>query len=577
MRGLIRLIGLGGGLGLLVFGMFQPEEPTWLLFLWGGIILLEIGASASVQSLNTGIRKGVLNLALVFIMLFVMLTVQLLRSQFIYAQSTYDRVVQDSDGNVTGNIRPVLRSMKVRRGNIVDRNGMLLVGSDATVDGYARRTYPIAQQADVRAFSNLLGFSSSRYGQHGLERWWNSWLTGEEGQPLRSLQDDLFHRAHTGNNLQLTIDWRLQQQVWDALARLGGGKPASAVVIEPSSGAILAMVSIPGYDPQALSFNPFEEDWSAENTRIATYWQELNAASGNPLINRPLQGQYAPGSTFKSVTAAAALISPEALPQPITCPEEYRPDPNAPPVINAVPNLQRLTGDPSDLARVYAYSCNTAFAEIGVGLGADRLREMAEKFHIYPPRIAPDNSPDLTDLPTAASLLALRGTFLDTDLAVADTSFGQGQLLVTPFQMAMVAATIANNGVMPKAYLVERVTDATNGVVYQNSSRPGLLQERVLPAPVAAEMRELMRRGVTEGFGKAAAVPGQSVGGKSGSAQAGLDDPNDIVHAWFTAIAPVEQPRYAVAVMIEDGRDGAGVGAAAAGEVLRAAFALEGN
>jgi len=500
-----------------------------------------------------------------------------LRSQFIYAQSTYDRVVQDSDGNVTGNIRPVLRSMKVRRGNIVDRNGMLLVGSDATVDGYARRTYPIAQQADVRAFSNLLGFSSSRYGQHGLERWWNSWLTGEEGQPLRSLQDDLFHRAHTGNNLQLTIDWRLQQQVWDALVRLGGGNPASAVVVEPSSGAILAMVSTPGYDPQALSFNPFEEDWSAENTRIAAYWQELNAASGNPLINRPLQGQYAPGSTFKSVTAAAALVYPEALPQPITCPEEYRPDPNAPPVINAVPNLQRLTGDPSDLARIYAYSCNTAFAELGVGLGADRLREMAEKFHIYPPRIAPDNSPDLTDLPTATSLLALRGTFLDTDLAVADTSFGQGQLLVTPFQMAMVAATISNNGVMPKAYLVERVTDATNGVVYQHANRPGLLQERVLPEPVAAEMRELMRRGVTEGFGKAAAVPGQSVGGKSGSAQAGLDDPNDIVHAWFTAIAPVEQPRYAVAVMIENGRDGAGVGAAAAGEVLRAAFALEGE
>ena len=107
---------------------------------------------------------------------------------------------------------------------------------------------------------------------------------------------------------------------------------------------------------------------------------------------------YAPGSTFKTVTAAAALTYPDVLKEPITCPEEYRPDPNAPPIVNAVPNLQRLTGNPSDLARVYAFSCNTAFGQLGVRLGADRLSEMSEKFHIYPPRTAPDASPDFTDL-----------------------------------------------------------------------------------------------------------------------------------------------------------------------------------
>ncbi len=578
MRTLLRLIGLGGGLGLLVFGMFQRDDARWLLFLWGGIILLAIGAGASLELLHSGIRRGVLNLALVFILLFVMLTVQLLRSQFVYAQPVYSKVVTDAEGNVTGNIRPVLRSMKTQRGAIFDRNGVLLAGSEATPDGYARRTYPIAQQADVRAFSNILGFSSSRYGQYGLESDWSSWLTGEEGQPLRSLQDDVFNRPHTGNNLQLTIDARLQQAVWEAMINLGGGKPASAVVLDPRSGAVLAMVSVPGYDPQALSFNPFADDWAADNQRIADYWREITAQAGNPLINRPLQGMYAPGSTFKTVTAAAALTHPDVLKEPITCPEEYRPDPNAPPIVNAVPNLQRLTGNPSDLGRVYAFSCNTAFGQLGVRLGADRLSEMSEKFHIYPPRTAPDASPDFTDLQAEASLLALRGTFLSSsELAVADTAFGQGQLLVTPLQMALVAATVANDGVMPQAYLVERVTDTQNAVAYQHTRRPGLLQERVLSSEVAAEMRELMRRGVTEGFGKAAAVPGQSVGGKSGSAQAGQDDPNEIIHAWFIAIAPVEQPRYAVAVMIENGRDGAGVGAAAAGAVLKAAFALEGT
>lgn len=574
MRGVVRLVGLGGGLGLLVFGMFQRSEPLWLLCLWSGIVLLMLGVGATIQALHTGVRKGVLNLALVFVLLFVMLTVQLLRAQFIYAESIYEKVVRDGEGNVTGNVRPVLRSMKVKRGAIFDRNGVMLVGSDSNPDGFARRTYPIAQQADVRAFSHVLGFSSSRFGQDGLEATWNEWLTGEEGQPLRSLQDDVLNRPHTGNNLQLTLDARLQQAVWERMLAVGGGKPASAVVLDPRSGAILALVSVPGYDPQALSFNPFAEDWNADNQRIADYWQQLNADERRPLINRPLQGLYAPGSTFKTVTAAASLIHRDVLEEPIACPNEYFPDPNAPPVVNAVPDLARFTGNPSDLARVYAFSCNTAFAQLGVRLQADRLSEMAESWHIYPPRVAPDNSPDMTDLQTAASLLALRGTFLSTEGAVAATAFGQGQLLTTPLQMAIVAATIANDGVMSKAYVVERVTDESGAVAYQHAKR----DQRVLPAKVAAEMRELMRRGVTEGFGKAAAVAGTSVGGKSGSAQAGPpEDPNQIVHAWFHAIAPVEQPRYAVAVMIENGRDGAGVGARAAGEVLRAAFELEGQ
>ncbi len=578
MRIILRLIGSAGGIGLIVFGMFQRDEGRWLMCLWGGIILLAVGIFASVRAMHSGQRKGVLNLALVFVTLFIMLTVQLLRTQFIYAESTYGRVARDDAGNVTGNVRPVIRSMKVRRGAIVDRNGVVLASSDATPDGYAHRTYPIAQTADVRAFSNILGVSSSRFGNYGLEATWNSWLTGEEGQPLRSLQDDVFNRPHTGNNLQLTIDARLQQAVFEIMTNRGEGRPGSAVVIDPRSGAILSMVSVPGYDPQALTFNPFADDWGADNARVSAYWDQINQdVQQKPLINRPIQGRYAPGSTFKTLTAVAALVNPEVAKSSITCPNEYKPDPNAPPVINAVDNLARLTGDPSTLAKVFAYSCNTAFAQLGVRLGADRLSAVAERFHFYPPRIAPDYSPDFTDLPTDVSLLALRGDFLSRDVAIADTAYGQGQILATPFQMAMVAATIANNGIMPQSYLVERVTDVDGGVAYQHTSSPGLLQERgrVIPENVAAEMRELMRVGVTEGFGKAAAVPGQTVGGKSGSAQAGLNDPNDIVHAWFIAIAPVEQPRYAVAVMIENGRDGAGVGAATTGDVLRAAFGLE--
>lgn len=580
MRRIVTLVGIGGGLALLAVGMVQPKDNWWLAALWGGMLLLAIGATATVQALQGGVRRGVLHLALTFSLLFVMLTAQLLRTQFVQANAIYKRVVKTEAGT-TSNPRPVTRSLKVRRGGIYDRNGVQLVGSEANPQGFAKRTYPVAQIGDIRAFSNILGYTSPNYGQDGLEAQWDEYLNGTKGQPIRALQDDVLNRPHIGDDMQLTINAQLQDAVWQELVRLGGGRPGSVVVLDPRTGAILALASAPGYDPQALTFDPFAEDWEAMGQRIAGYWSQLNGDPQLPLINRPLQGRYAPGSTFKTVTAIAALQHPAVLqdPQPIDCPNEYKPNPNAPPVVNAVPNLQAIIqrgmNGKVDLTGVYAFSCNTAFAQLGIRLGREVLTEQSQAFNIYPPRVAPDASPDMTDLPTEASLLALRGTFLESKPeAVADTAYGQGQLLVTPMQMALVTAAVANDGLMPQPYLVEKITTPgpEPSVAYQHTARPQLLQKRAMPSDVAAQMRELMRVGVTTGFGKAAAVAGQTVGGKSGSAQAGLNDPNDIVHAWFTAIAPVEQPRYVVAVMVENGRDGAGLGAALAGAVLRVTF-----
>ena len=588
MRTFLRLIGIPGGLGLITLGLFQSNDRVWLALLWGGMALLGIGLAAALQGFHGGVRRGVLNLSLVFSLLFGLLSAQLLRTQFVQADRIYDLTVQDQSGSVTGNPRPVTRSLKVQRGAIYDRNNTQLVGSEAAPTGFARRTYPVAQIADIRAFSSILGFTSPNYGQYGLEQQWDDYLNGTKGQPLRAVQDEVLNRPHIGNNMQLTLDARLQAAVWDEVNRLAPGKAASAIVFDPRSGAVLALVSVPGYDPQALTFDPFADDWEAMGATIADYWGQINADPQSPLINRPLNGRYAPGSVFKTVTAVSALMNPEVLEQPLLCPNEYRPDPNAPPVINAVgpparPQqaslesfIRQAFNNTVDLSGAYAFSCNTAFAELGVRLGEERLTATSRSFNFFPPREAPDYSPDFTDLPAEASLLALRGTFLASPLAVADTAFGQGQLLVTPMQMALVAGAIANDGVLPEPYLVERITDPEGAVAYQHAARPGLLQRRVMSSAVAAQMRELMRLGVTTGFGKAAAVAGQTVGGKSGSAQAGAgDDPNAIVHAWFIAIAPVEQPRYAVAVMIEDGRDGAGLGAVTAGAVLARAFALE--
>ncbi len=587
MRRVLGTVGIGGGGLLLIAGMFQKSDALWLAALWGSIILLGIGVGATLQALHSGVRRGVLNLSLVFSLLFVMLTAQLLRTQFVQANQIYNRVIKSPTGNV-GNSRPVTRSLKVRRGGIFDRRGTQLAGSQASPQGYAKRTYPIAQNADVRAFSNILGYTSPNYGQDGLEAQWNDYLTGAKGQPLLALQDDVLNRPHQGDDMQLTIDARLQTAAWQILQQKGGGKPGSAVVIEPKTGAILALVSTPGYDPQALAFDPFQEDWDAMGKQIGAYWNQINQDPLHPLIDRPLQGQYPPGSTFKTVTAIATLQHPEVLnvPKPLDCPNEYRPDPNAPPVVNAVgpplypqqPALgdiikQRMGGK-LDLAGVYAFSCNTAFAQLGVRLGKDNLSNTARTLGFYPPREAAtiDTNPDMTDLPTQLSLLAVRGTFLDQVNAVADTAYGQGQLFVTPIQMALTAAAIANNGQLAEPYLVEKITDPEKATAYQHNPR----QRQVMPANVAAQMRSLMQAEVVTGYGKGAAVPGQTVGGKSGSAQAGPgDDPNKIVHAWFIALAPVEQPRYAVAVMIENGRDGVVVGGTTAGAVLQAAFNLE--
>jgi len=599
MRTLLRTLFLIAGAAVLVYGLLpqaiQPypiprlSDAQWLMALWGGVALLGVGAwlaQPHMQALNTrfNLRPGVLNLALVFSMLFVVLTLQLLRNGFVYAETTYNRTSPE-DGASANNVRLVLRSARVRRGDIVDRNNVPLVTSATAANGLTRRLYPVAEQFTIEAFSNILGFSSSRFGLAGLEQQWNDYLTGERGQALRSVTDELFRRPGVGGNMQLTLDARLQQRVWSILNNVGGGKPASAVVMDPRSGAVLALVSTPGFDPRELVTNP-DADEQAENARIDAAWNAITGNEAGPLLNRPLQGLYVPGSTFKTLTAIGALENPDVQtqPEPVDCPNTFEAEAGAQPVVNAVgpPNfpgqaplgdiIRAQTGRAVDLPGVFAFSCNTAFAQLGVRLGLDRMVELARRFHIYQPNEAPDRSPDFTDLPTAASQLANNNDFLQSDAAIADTAFGQGELLITPLQMALIGATIANGGVMPEPYLVEAVTDPQDGaVVYQHRGSLDLLdQRRVISQEVAQQMLPIMREGVTIGFGKAANV--NNSGGKSGSGEAG----EGIIHAAFLAVAPVqnEEPRYVVYVQIENGRDGAGVGAQAAGQILQAAFEI---
>jgi peptidoglycan glycosyltransferase len=577
MRASIRTIAGIGALALVVFGLVQPvdQEVLWLICLWAAAPLLGIVVWLSQPKLPRGLGRNVYALGILIALGFVLVSLQLLRQQVVQASAIYQRIEIDAEsGQITSNVRPVLKAQRVVRGGIFDRSGAPLVGSEVVEGGFVRRTYPVASELglDPAAFSNIVGFFSNRFGWSGLEATYNDYLSGERGRTWARFQNDLLGRPQVGSDLQLTIDAQLQARATALL----NGRYGSVVVLDPQTGAVLAMASFPGFDPRGLSFNYAAEDWEAENARVARYWEQLQSeGAGQPLLNRPTQGQYPPGSTFKTVTAVAALEYPDvARPDDIRCFNELQVESGAPPVVNAVSDLMSLTGDPSNLERVYAYSCNVAFAQYALRLneGDDNLlAEVAARFDMFAPPNTPEIYRGFTDLATLPSRLYVEPDFLERPAAQADTGYGQGQLLVTPLQMALVTAAVANDGVMPEPYLVERVTRPDGGVAYEH--RPRSIRRTMSP-DTAAAMRDNMRAVGEYGFGRVvnSIVPGIVVGGKSGT---GEHVPGEPPHAWFIAAAPIDEPRYVVSVMVERGGEGSSVGGTLAGQVLAAAFALE--
>lgn len=563
---------LVAALALVVYGMLQPfqHDSRWITALWLSAPLFFIVARLALPLPAEALTRSVQNLGLVIAVCVLVIALQLLHHQFVYADAISRIVhIDPATGQTTSNVRQVIESMRAQRGRMFDRDDVLLVDTRVVDGGFAVRTYPLAQLFDSRAFGNLTGFFSSRFGQSGLELTYDDYLNGSRDR-YGQIQDVLVGRAPVGDDLRLTIDAQLQDAAWKALA----GRTGSVVVLDPTTGAVLAMVSNPGFDPAPLAFDP-SADREAENTRIDDYWRLLNSeGAGQPLINRPTQGRYPPGSTFKTVTAIAALEFPaEGRPNEIDCPEFRDTEAGAPPVRNAVPNLRERIGDPASLERVFAYSCNTAFAEYAMRLYdstnmLNRLEEVAGRFDFFAPGDEPETYSGFTDLPTLPSLLYVDPGFLNRRAAQADTGYGQGQVLATPVQMAMVAASVANDGILMRPFLVQRVTRPDGSTVVAQAPRA---LRRVISPVTAATMRADMRAVGEYGFGSVISeyVPGVTVGGKSGTAEHG---PGRTPHAWFIAVAPIEQPRFAIAVMVEDGGEGSSVGAQLAGKVLAAAF-----
>lgn len=417
------------------------------------------------------------------------------------------------------NVRTLYREYGNFRGPIVV--GGQAIASSVPVDdsfGY-QRVY-----ANGPLYAPVTGFYSVVYGREGIERYFNTELNGSADSLFyERLQDLVTGRQTRGASVELTIDPVLQQVAWDAL----GDQRGAVVALDPTTGEILAMVSKPSYDPNALASHDFAA------TREA--WAALTTDPSQPMANRAIAGNtYPPGSTFKLVTAAAALENgltadtPVAAPQTLTLPQTS----------TVLHNFGGSACSPTGamtLADALRVSCNTAFAQIGVDLGADELRAQAEAFGFdtplnVPMRVAESHFPEDPDAPQTAL-----------------SAIGQYEVRVTPLQMAMVAATIGNGGVQMTPYLVQTVRSQDLTVV--ETAEP-VERGRAVSASTAAQLRDMMVSVVENGTGRAARIPGIAVAGKTGTAQTSDDVPP---HAWFTAFAPAEAPRIAVAVVVEHG------------------------
>jgi peptidoglycan glycosyltransferase len=429
------------------------------------------------------------------------------------------------------NQRSLIQEQRIRRGVIRARGGVLLARSVRRGDdeaGLYRRRY----SPEARQFAHALGYSFVRIGRAGLERERNDALIGERNA-LTSVLDELRGERQEGDNVVTTLDPGAQRVALRALQ----GRKGAVVAIEPQTGKVRVMASTPGYDPNALA--------------DARTFSRLSTDRDAPLLNRSTQSGYAPGSTMKVVTAAAALDS-----------GRYTPDSTvsgkSPKVISgvALKNFSDEQFGTISLTTALTNSVNTVWAEVAVKLGRDTMNDYMKRFGFFSD--PPLDYPDGQMLPSG--VYGERGRLLPVTSRRVDlgrVGIGQERLRVTPLQMAMVAATVANDGVRMKPHLTDRIVDRDGRTVDRIEPEEAT---RVMSAGNARRLNEMMGHVVEEGTGTAAALQGIQVAGKTGTAELNLQGLNQ---PWFVGFAPRSDPKVAIAVSVENVQGGTG-GAVAA-------------
>jgi penicillin-binding protein A len=439
------------------------------------------------------------------------------------------------------NARLVYRELQIRRGLIYASDGKTLIAGNIKrrrngLDVFLRR-YPFAS-----IFGHPVGYNTIGQGRTEIELSENDYLTSSNADlstVLGRIGDTLQGQTVTGNNLVTSLSVRAQRAAMEGLA----GHRGAVVAIEPQTGRIVAMASTPGYNP---------------NTVAQNFGKLGRSGTGSPLLNRGTQGLYAPGSTFKVVTTTAALESGRFTPDTLIDGKGRCITVQTVPLCNAGSETAGVVS----LSEALTFSYNTVFAQVGQQVGQRRLYDTMEKFGFFsdPPLDYPSDEMAPSGLYSGSRLLS-RNAPID----VGRVAIGQERLLTTPLQMATVAATIANSGVRMQPSLVDRAISPGGDPVF--TTRPEQLT-RVMSPTTAIELRDMMRRVVEEGTGTAANVGGLNVAGKTGTAETGASGLNT---AWFIAFAPADDPKIAIAAVIEQTPEfGGTVAAPVAARVIEA-------
>lgn len=450
-------------------------------------------------------NKKIIRVLIVISALFLSLLTYLLYFNMFQAESVatnpYNRRQWDEERYIT-------------RGTIYDSEGLVLAETVEDDDGNAKRMY-----SQGRIYSHVIGYCSQIYGKSLLERSFDSELLGKGDLSL--FQGD----KKQGFDLNLTVNNNVQKYAYNQMR----GKRGALVAINPKTGAILAMVSLPDFDPNA---NVLEASWG-----------DLVEDENSPFITRAVQGLYPPGSTYKIVTLAAAYENGMK--------EKLFDDVGKFEVGDVtVENYNGKAYGEISLERAFSVSSNQVFCSVGYDLGSEAVLEVAQRFGV-------DKDFEF-DVDIAKSRIEYK-KMTDTDGALV--SIGQGQLLTTPIHMAMICAAVANDGNMLRPYLVESITK--NNTVIQNARTKSL--GTVISKECADYVAEQMVKVVESGTGTRARISGVSVAGKTGTAE----NEHDKDHSWFVGYAPADDPQIAIAVILEnDGRSGGDAAAPIAGNVM---------
>lgn len=443
------------------------------------------------------------------------------------ANATYVQVIKADDYRADPrNARVLIEEYSRQRGQIA-AEGTPLARSTETGSSQLRfqREY-----ADGPVFAPVTGYYSVLYGAGGLEKVHDSVLNGSDDLLfVRRLSDLVTGRDLRGGNVMLTINQRAQRTAYEQMT--SRGFRGAVVAVRPDTGEILAMVSTPSFDPNRLA--------SPEPKAQQQAWNEFNSGE-RPIANRTIRETYPPGSTFKLVVTAAALASGDF--------DENTPLTAAPEIVlpGSDADLENFngsrcgSGETAPLREALARSCNTAFAELTMNLGEDRLRRQAELLGIgqqdlqIPLQVAPSSIGEIDDRPS-----------------LAQSGIGQRDVRLTPLQNAMIAATIANGGERMTPYLVSKLTDPD----FKKDLREFGPEraERAMEREVAEKIRDMMIQ--SEARTRGEKIPGVTVASKTGTAEYGADPKANPPHGWYVAFAPAEDPQVAIAVIVEGGGD----------------------